>query len=435
MRRSYGRHGRASSAAARNVGPPPGRLGRALRPSRGGAASAARRTTARRLPGTVGSVRSRISTALAAVPTIDAALAIVVGVLGQVEVWAGVVSGPPGIAAALALLGAVPLGWRRRWPAAAALAPAAALAAGAVAGVGNESLALLVAAVVGMYSVAAFRGAREATTVLVAGGACAATSVLAGVGHVEDLLFAGFVVGAPWAAGRLARNLGLHAREAERRARQHEEQAREAAAAERARIARELHDIVAHSVSVMVAQAGGAEEIVESAPERARDAMRTVRLTGQQALVEMRRMVGLLRTGDEAVGVRPQPSLAELETLVARAREAGLEVDVGIDGAPRPLDPGVDLSAYRIIQEALTNARKHGGAGTAAQVTVRWLPTAVELSIESDGASGGSAEGGGHGLVGMHERVALYGGTLDAGPRPGGGFLVRVQLPAEACER
>jgi signal transduction histidine kinase len=205
-------------------------------------------------------------------------------------------------------------------------------------------------------------------------------------------------------------------------------------AEERARIARELHDIVAHSVSVMVAQAGGAEEIVESAPERARDAMRSVRETGQQALVEMRRMVGLLRTSEEALAIHPQPTLAELETLVARARHAGLHVEVGVDGAPRPLPPGVDLSAYRIVQEALTNARKHGGAGATARVTVRWLPTGVELSIEND-RTRASAGGGGHGLVGMRERTALYGGTLDAGPLPGGGFVVRALLPAEGRER
>jgi signal transduction histidine kinase len=406
----------------------------ALGPPRGGPTSGVRRTTGAPQPDTVGSMRSRIGTALAGVPTVDAALAVAVGVLGQVEIWTGVVTGPPGVAAPLALLGAVPLAWRQRWPAPAALAPAAALAAGAIAGVGNESLALLIAAVVGMYSVAAFRDAAEATIVLVAGAAAAATSVLAGGESADNLLFAGFVVGAPWAAGRLTRRLGLHAREAERRAREHEERAREAAAAERARIARELHDIVAHSVSVMVAQAGGAEEIVESAPERARDAMRSVRETGQQALVEMRRMVGLLRTSEEALAVHPQPTLAELETLVSRARHAGLHVEVGVDGAPRPLPPGVDLSAYRIVQEALTNARKHGGAGATARVTVRWLPTGVELSIEND-RTGASAGGGGHGLVGMRERTALYGGTLDAGPLPGGGFVVRALLPAEGRER
>ena len=375
-------------------------------------------------------MRSRIRTALAGVPAADAVLAVAVGVLGQVEVWTGVVSGPPGVAAPLALLGTAPLASRQRSPEAAALAPAAALAAGAIAGVGNESLALLVAAVVGMYSVAAFRDTRRAALVLVAGAAGAGTSVFAGGESADNLLFAGFVVGAPWAAGRLARRLGLHAREADRRAREHELRAREAAASERARIARELHDIVAHSVSVMIAQAGGAEEIVESAPERAREAMRCVRETGQQALVEMRRMVGLLRSGDETLGVHPQPTLADLEALVARAREAGLHAEVRVDGTPRPLPPGVDLSAYRIVQEALTNVHKHAGHRATARVTVRWLPAAVELSIENDGAGDGSA-GDGHGLVGMRERAALYGGTLDARPRPGGGFVVRARLPAE----
>ena len=229
-------------------------------------------------------------------------LAVAVGVLGQVEVWAGTVSGPPGVAASLAILAAAPLASRRRWPAAAALAPAIALAGGAIAGVGNESLALLVAAVVGTYSAAAYCDLRRAALVLAAVAAGAATSVLAGDGGAADLLFAAFVVAAPWGAGRLVQRLGLHAREVERRAREHQQRLRQATAAERARIARELHDIVAHSVTVMVAQAGGAEEIVESSPQQAREAMRSVRETGQQALVELRRMVGLLRTGDARPG-------------------------------------------------------------------------------------------------------------------------------------
>ena len=421
MRRSYGRSGRRSSAAARIVGRP-----------RGGGASATRRTTTAQRPGTVGSVRSRIAIALAGVPTADAVLAVAVGVLGQVEVWTGTVSGPPGVAAPLAILAAAPLASRRQWPAAAALAPAVALAAGAIAGVGNESLALLVAAVVGTYSAAAYCDLRRAAFVLAAVAAGAATSVLAGDGGAADLLFAAFVVGAPWGAGRLVRRLGLHAREAERRAREHQQRLRDAATAERARIARELHDIVAHSVTVMVAQAGGAEEIVETSPQQARDAMRSVRETGQQALVEMRRMVGLLRSGHDTPGLDPQPSLADLGQLVAQTHEAGLAVDVTIQGTPRDLPPGFDLSAYRIVQEALTNTRKHAGPGATAHVTVRWLPTALELSVEDDGRGGRPGDGRGHGLVGMRERAALYGGTLDAETGPRGGFLIRARLPVEA---
>lgn len=321
------------------------------------------------------------------------------------------------MAVALTLLGTLPLAWRERQPVAVALAPLAPL----VAGIGSESLALMATAVIGLYSVAAFRPARVAIAVLIAAAAAAAASVLQDDGNAGDLLFAGFVVGAPWAAGRLARRLGLHAREAERRA-------REAAAEERVRIARELHDIVAHSVSVMVAQAGGAETVVESDPERARDAMRAVRETGQLALVEMRRMVGLLRGGDATLGVHPQPTLAELDALIDHARDAGLHVDLRVDGAPRPLPPGVDLSAYRILQEALTNARRRGGA--TAHVTVRWDRKAIELAVENDGPAG-TVNGDGHGLVGMRERAALYGGTREAGPRKGGGFTVRATLPAE----
>lgn len=371
---------------------------------------------------------------LAAVPTADAVIAVAVLALGQVEVWGGVVEGPAALGAPILALGTLPLAWRRRRPLAVAGLVGASFVLGAAASIGTESLGQLIAVVVAVYSVGALVEMPRSAGVLPYAYGCAAVSVIAaGEGGASDLLFAAFVVVAPWAVGRLVGGLGRQAEaledRAERLAYERDVWAREAAAAERGRIARELHDIVAHSVSVMVVQAGGAEELLESSPERAREALRSVRETGQQALVEMRRMVGLLRLeGDGQEGLTPQPRMAQLEELVAQARAAGLPTELRVAGTPRGrLPPGVDLSAFRILQEALTNARKHAGEATAS-VTVRWTDDAVELEVVDDGR--GAVDGdGGHGLIGMRERAALFGGEVRAGPEPGGGFAVRARLP------
>ena len=198
---------------------------------------------------------------------------------------------------------------------------------------------------------------------------------------------------------------------------------------ERARIARELHDVIAHSVSVIVIQAGAAEPLVEEDPDQAREALRLIRSTASDALGEMRRLLGILRTtGDELV-LNPQPSVAQLEPLLAQTRTAGLEVELRIEGKPRPLPPGLDLAAYRIVQEALTNTRKHGSA-SRADVALRYTPAALEVEIIDNGdAPATAASNGGHGLVGMRERVALYDGTLNTNAREGGGYAVRAVLP------
>jgi signal transduction histidine kinase len=198
---------------------------------------------------------------------------------------------------------------------------------------------------------------------------------------------------------------------------------------ERARIARELHDVIAHSVSVIVVQAGAAEPLVTENPDQARESLRSIRSTASDALGEMRRLLGILRTtGDELV-LNPQPSVAQLEPLLAQARAAGLEVELHIEGKPRPLAPGLDLAAYRIVQEALTNTRKHACASRAA-VALRYTPSALEVEVLDDGNAPATAAGnGGHGLVGMRERVALYDGTLDSGAREGGGYAVHAVLP------
>ena len=204
--------------------------------------------------------------------------------------------------------------------------------------------------------------------------------------------------------------------------------AREAVVEERARIARELHDAIAHDVSMMVVQAGAERRVAEGGSTR--ETLQTIEQIGRGALVEMRRLVGMLRS-DGGDPLTPQPGLAELPGLVAQVREAGLPVELEVEGERRELPVGIELSAYRIVQEALTNALKHAGDARAA-VRVLYGPDSLELEIVDDGAGdpeGAAAPGGGHGLVGMRERVALYGGHFDADRRPGGGFAVRVLLP------
>lgn len=204
--------------------------------------------------------------------------------------------------------------------------------------------------------------------------------------------------------------------------------AREAVVAERGRIARELHDVVAHHVSMIVLQAGAERHALSASANGTRDVLGTIEQTGRSALIEMRRLLQMLRE-DEADPLAPQPGLADLPVLVSQVREAGLDVALEVDGEQRELPVGLELSAYRIVQEALTNALKHAG-DAAASVRVRYGEDAIELEVIDDGAGNGSAERvGGHGLVGMRERVALYGGKLETRRRDEGGYLVRAQLP------
>jgi signal transduction histidine kinase len=197
---------------------------------------------------------------------------------------------------------------------------------------------------------------------------------------------------------------------------------------ERARIARELHDVVGHSVSVMTVQASAVRRLLRPEQQREREALLIVEQTGREALAEMRRMVGVLRRPEEAPALAPQPSLEHLGKLVEQAREAGLPVDLRVEGEPLPLPAGLDLTAYRLVQEGLTNALKHARA-ERAQVLVRYSDGDIEVTVSDDGQGAGSGDGGGHGLVGMRERVAVYGGELEAGPRPEGGYRLRAKLP------
>ncbi|GGR44087.1 sensor histidine kinase [Streptomyces netropsis] len=220
-----------------------------------------------------------------------------------------------------------------------------------------------------------------------------------------------------------------------------EQQSRMAVVAERARIARELHDVVAHNVSVMVVQADGAAYVLDASPEQAKQALETISGTGRQALAEMRRLLGVLRTdeGGEGGEYVPQPDVEQIGDLVEQVRSAGLPVDFRIEGSPRPLPSGVELTAYRIVQEALTNTRKHGGPDAAASVRLTYFDDGLGLLVEDDGRGAqhelyeeGGADGMGHGMIGMRERVGMVGGTLDAGPRAGGGFRISVLLPIKA---
>ncbi len=248
--------------------------------------------------------------------------------------------------------------------------------------------------------------------------------------RVAVLMTAGWVVSVLVAA-RQRRHHEVEARAAELERVTHE-RIRGAAAEERARIARELHDVIAHSVGVMTVQAGAARMLVRQDPDAALAPLEAIERTGRDALAELRRLLGVLRDDARRADLAPQPGLAQLDALVATFRQAGLPVDITVEGDRRPLPPGLDLTAYRVVQEALTNAQKHGG-GAHAHVTVRYADDALDLVVADDGRGGATGGGAGHGLVGMRERVGLYGGRLLAGPRAAGGYVVRAHLPLDAA--
>jgi signal transduction histidine kinase len=249
---------------------------------------------------------------------------------------------------------------------------------------------------------------------------------------VGQFVFVSLIFAVVWTIGfTLGRQREEAAKAHERAARaeqEREERARDAVAEERARIARELHDVVGHSVSVMTVQASGVRRLLRPDQHREREALLVVEQTGREALAEMRRMVGVLRRPEEAPALAPQPSLEHLDRLVEQAREAGLPVELRVEGDTVQLPAGVDLTAYRLVQEGLTNAIKHSRA-TRAEVLVHYRDGQIELVVSDDGLGGGSGDRGGHGLVGMRERVSVYGGDLEAGPRPEGGYRLRARLP------
>jgi signal transduction histidine kinase len=345
------------------------------------------------------------------------------------------------VAVAVALV--IPVVFRRKYPTA-AFATATVVGGLQVLYTGRPSPADL-AVVVLLYTLAAYRPRRTSVTGLII---CLLGSVLAVARLVPSqiplldtimvgsILFAGPALIA-WVLGDSMRyRRGYYASLEDRAARLERErdaQAQIAAAAERARIARELHDVVAHNVSVMVVQADGASYALDTEPEKTRQALAAIAGTGRQALAEMRRLLGVLRSGDGATGLAPLPGIGQLGELLQQTRATGLTVAFTVEGVPGPLPDGVALAAYRIVQESLTNTRKHAGPAASAQVTLRYCEDALVLSITDDGRGAAtSADGAGHGMTGMRERVALYGGTLQAGPRPGGGYQVTARLPMAA---
>jgi signal transduction histidine kinase len=263
-------------------------------------------------------------------------------------------------------------------------------------------------------------------------GAAAIVSNHDPTGSYADFVFMTITFTIVWLAGfglgGKLRQVTVAEERAARLEREREERARTAVADERARIARELHDVVGHSVSVMTVQAAGVRRLLRPEQEREREALEIVEQTGREALAEMRRLVGVLRRPEEAPALAPQPSLVFLDKLVDQARESGLPVELRVEGEPVELPAGLDLTAYRLVQEGLTNALKHARA-KHAQVLVRYDDGHVEVSVTDDGTGDGGGESGGHGLVGMRERVAVYGGELEAGKQPGGGYRLRARLP------
>jgi signal transduction histidine kinase len=244
--------------------------------------------------------------------------------------------------------------------------------------------------------------------------------------------FAGRLVGfaVAWLIGDSLRSRreyisGLEER-AERLEREREAERARAVAEEQARIARELHDVIAHNVSVMVVQAAAANDVFETRPDRVREALRAIERSGRDALTELRRLLGTVR--EEQPDYAPQPGLARLDALVEQVRTAGLAVAVRVEGEPQELPAGIDLSAYRIVQEALTNTLRHASA-SRVEVALRYGPDELDVEVRDDGAGTGNGGGAGRGLIGMRERVAAYGGALVAGPGPDGGFAVAASFP------
>jgi signal transduction histidine kinase len=372
----------------------------------------------------------------------DAAVALAFVVVGQVAVWTnfgdyqGDQDAPVWIEALFALTFTVPLAWRRRAP-----LPAISVIAG---GLMTHVLLVECAApfvsgyiplVVGTYSVGAYAPRRQA----LAGCAIAVCGVVVVTLRIVDLRDLGDIaldvlgVVVAWTIGR-----GMHHRAARAEALSHEvrtleREAREAVAQERTRIARELHDVIAHSVSVMGVQAGAAEQMLSIDPERAREPLQAIQAGAREAISELRLLLGVLRGGDDGPALAPQPGLAQLGALVEQMRAAGLPTQLTVEGAPARLSAGVELSAYRIVQEALTNALKHADAAVA-EVTIRHQAQGLDLEVVNSGSSIGGgplARTPGHGLIGMRERVALYGGTITTGYHDGGGYAVRAHLPSD----
>ncbi|HEU4355307.1 MAG TPA: sensor histidine kinase [Actinomycetota bacterium] len=354
----------------------------------------------------------------------DALLALALlagGVLGLVLQPRPDAQAPVAVGVALLVAQTVPIAWRRRAPL--VVAAAVVVSDAALTYLGYEATSGISVGIA-LYTAAAYEERSRMAPVL---GVLAAVAVpvafVVNEGNwVETALGVIVIAGIPITFGRIVYN---------RRARivhDRELAAREAVSVERARIARELHDVVAHHMSVMVVQAGAARAVVGTDAAATTEALRQIEASGRAGLTEMRRLLEILKSGEPDGARAPQPGLERLDDLLEGMRATGLPVEAVVEGTPQPLSPGVDLSAYRIVQEALTNTLKHAGEAHA-RVLLRYGPDALEIEVADDGRGAVDTDGGGQGLIGMRERVQLFGGTLNSGPRPGGGFLVRARLP------
>jgi signal transduction histidine kinase len=347
---------------------------------------------------------------------------------------------PLSVATAIALT--VPLAWRRRSPLAAASVVAAAIVVDDLAAGWNSAVLSFDCSIIAAYSAGAHARQRHAVLALAALLVANLVDALGAPGNRAGNVALGVLVFSlvPWLVGQALR------RERQRTARmqelagqleaEREQRAREAVSAERGRIARELHDIVAHAISVIAVQADAATRLLRHDPDRAREPLDTVHATARGALAEMRQLVGVLRESEAGADapLEPQPGVADLERLVDDAERSGLAIELEIDGERRWLPPTLDLTAYRIVQEGLTNVRKHAGAAQA-QVRVRYEPDRLDIVVRDNGRPPTASEAGGHGLVGVHERVALLGGQFEAGPGRDGGFILHARLPLPATDR
>jgi signal transduction histidine kinase len=349
-------------------------------------------------------------------------------VLSDIFTSGGYLTGSNGVYLPVAVLMTVPLAWRRSSPLVVVVLVMGAFAA--------QSLILdptptpdveLIPALIAVYSVAV-HGERWVPFV---GGGLSVVAGLIWLG-VDDFLLPIVMFGGAWFAGRLVHKRQLYGQAFAERARvlerERDANARVAAAEERVRIAREMHDAVGHSVSVMVVQAGAERLALGEEHPATREALLAIERTGREALAEMSRLLGILRKEGEGLALAPRPSLARVDALVQTVREAGLSVELRVEGEQAALPPGVDVSAYRILQEALTNVVKHAGPARAS-VVVRYGRRAVEVEVTDDGRRSLNGNATGYGLAGMRERVELHGGTLEAGSGSEGGFIVKARLP------
>jgi signal transduction histidine kinase len=367
----------------------------------------------------------------------DTLLAAFLAVTSVLPVLAGELSWgkPKTLGLALALLSTVPLAWRARRPLTVAAIILAANGACIYAAAPQQAaFQPFVALVLAAYSVGSRAEGRRALWVPPVLAVAAVPVFVAAILHGQDPgnAIPSFVwLLASWVVGRSVRswsrkNTALEAANREL-AEQRELQAQAAVMVERGRIARELHDVVAHNVSMIVVQAGAAARVLHGEQPDVRNALDVIAVTGRETVDEMRTLLGVLRS-DGPDPLKPQPGLGDLEQLVCGVREAGLPVTLRIEGQRQPLPPALDLSAFRIVQEALTNTLKHAGPA-CAQVMVRYEDGLVTLEIADDGGGPRGDSGTGHGLVGMRERAAMFGGELEATPATGGGFTVRARLP------